>query len=44
MTKTTDISRIIQSLLETIDATNPEEHLLIADLYGAIALLVEKNQ
>ena len=43
MTKATDTSRIILSLLASIDATNPEEHLIIADLYRAIELIVEKN-
>jgi len=43
MTKATDTSRIVLSLLASIDATNPEEHLIIADLYRAIELIVEKN-
>jgi hypothetical protein len=39
MTNKSNVSRIIQSLRVSIDATNPEEQQIITDLYRAIELL-----
>ena len=38
MTKISNVSRIIQSLRVSIDATNPEEQQIITDLYRAIEI------